>query len=178
MMKMKGQWELTVPVPHLNLIKVNSTLSLACDSFHAALMSHSSQLNFMNTCVEWSQSSDLPANSAFVKLPQRCMLDRACNQVLPLHYALTLFFISEQLVLVISRLSSQDLYPTHMFCPNSSIPISTLYQVWDKNLLNELTSSRCKEKCIAAQTGVEVTGLLARHSQAPCVSRKGKVVNA
>ena len=39
---MKGQRELTAPLTHLNLIKVNFTLSLACDSLHAALMSHSS----------------------------------------------------------------------------------------------------------------------------------------
>lgn len=40
MMEIKGQCELKALLPHLNLIKVNLASSLACDSLHAAWMSH------------------------------------------------------------------------------------------------------------------------------------------
>lgn len=46
----------------LNLIKINFTMSLGCDSRHVALMSYSVWLGFMKTHVEWSQICDVPAN--------------------------------------------------------------------------------------------------------------------
>lgn len=72
MMEIKGQCELKALLPHLNLIKVNLALSLACDSLHAASMSNSSYFYEHSSGIK--SNSDLPGNCVFVKLPQCCLL--------------------------------------------------------------------------------------------------------
>lgn len=129
---MKGQRDLKAPLPHLNLIKVNFTLSLAGDSLHAALMSHSSWLSFMNARVEWSQVSDLPANYVFVKTPTKLFAWPGVksgssplimlSHCFPLQNSFYQWFLSAQVGIVPYR----DTLLMIIFCPNSSI--STLYQ--------------------------------------------------